>query len=71
MMGPLPNVLKDEMLKRLATSKPQVVTNLKLITSQTVRKPTSSNDTAISKFMNLQTMNEWEQLSRFKKTTDC
>ncbi|MFS7930040.1 hypothetical protein Hanom_Chr04g00339481 [Helianthus anomalus] len=58
MMGPPPNVSKDEMLKRLATSKPQVVTYLKLITSQTVPKPTSSNETAMSKFMNLQTMNE-------------
>ncbi|MFS7912198.1 hypothetical protein Hanom_Chr02g00127091 [Helianthus anomalus] len=66
-MGPPPNVSKDEMLKRLATSKPQVVTNLKLITSQTVPKPTSSGDIAISKLMNLQIMNEWEQEADSRK----
>ncbi|MFS7976780.1 hypothetical protein Hanom_Chr10g00896401 [Helianthus anomalus] len=59
-MGPPPNISKDEMLKRLAISKPQGLTNLKFITSQIVPKPTSSNDTPISKLMNLQTMNEWE-----------
>ena len=60
-MGPPPNVSKDEMLKRLATSKPQVVNNLKLLTSQTVPKPTMSDDSTMSKLMNLQSMNEWEQ----------
>ncbi|MFS7978535.1 hypothetical protein Hanom_Chr10g00916601 [Helianthus anomalus] len=47
-MGPPPDIPKDEMLKRLATSIPQVITNLKLKTSQTGPKPTSSDDTAIS-----------------------
>ncbi|MFS8023431.1 hypothetical protein Hanom_Chr16g01451381 [Helianthus anomalus] len=67
MMGPPPNVLKDEMRKRLATSKPQVITNVKLITSQTVPKPTISNDSAMSKVMNLQTIKEWEQEANSRK----
>ncbi|MFS8001826.1 hypothetical protein Hanom_Chr13g01194891 [Helianthus anomalus] len=66
-MGPPPNVSKNEMLKRLAVAKPQVIQNLKLLTSQTVPKLTSSDDTAISKLMNLQTMNEWEQEADSKK----
>ncbi|MFS7934514.1 hypothetical protein Hanom_Chr05g00392451 [Helianthus anomalus] len=61
MMGPPPNILRDEMVKRLATSKPQAITNLKLITSQTVPKPTLSDDSTMSELMNLQSMNEWEQ----------
>ncbi|MFS7919743.1 hypothetical protein Hanom_Chr03g00216261 [Helianthus anomalus] len=49
------------MLKRLATFMPQAISNLKLKTSQTGPKPTSSDDTAISKMMNLEAMNEWEE----------
>ncbi|MFS7918206.1 hypothetical protein Hanom_Chr03g00198111 [Helianthus anomalus] len=49
------------MVKRLAISKPQAITNLKLITFQTIPKPAMSDDSAMSKLMNLQSMNEWEQ----------
>ncbi|MFS7927836.1 hypothetical protein Hanom_Chr04g00313841 [Helianthus anomalus] len=66
MMGPPPNVPRDEMVKTLEIEKPQVITNLKLLAS--VPKPTVSNDSAISKFMNLETMNEWEQEGDSRKS---
>ncbi|MFS7994026.1 hypothetical protein Hanom_Chr12g01101011 [Helianthus anomalus] len=60
-MGPPPNILKEEMLKRLAAAKPQVITNLKVLAA--VPNPTISDDSTISKYMNMQTMKEWEQES--------
>ena len=58
-MGPPPNIPKEEMLKRLAAAKPHVITNLKMLAA--VPNPTISDDSAISKYMNIQTMKEWEQ----------
>ncbi|XP_035840341.1 early endosome antigen 1-like [Helianthus annuus] len=58
-MGPPPNIPKEEMLKRLAAAKPHVITNLKMLAA--VPNPTISDDSAISKYMNIQTMKEWEE----------
>ncbi|MFS7968590.1 hypothetical protein Hanom_Chr09g00799361 [Helianthus anomalus] len=59
-MGPPAVVPEEEMLKRLASSMPLVISNLNLKTSQTGPKPTSSGDTIISTRINQQAMKEWE-----------
>ncbi|MFS7949523.1 hypothetical protein Hanom_Chr06g00572571 [Helianthus anomalus] len=60
-MGPPLAVPKEEMLKRLASFMPLVISNLNLKTSQTGPKPTLFGDTVISTRINQQAMKDWEE----------
>ncbi|MFS7987709.1 hypothetical protein Hanom_Chr11g01026091 [Helianthus anomalus] len=60
-MCPPPPISKQEMVKRLASSSPLVISDLNIKIPQTSPKPTSAGDTVISTRINQQDMKNWEE----------